>query len=179
MRSNCSRGITGSAVTKGELVQGCKERPVHVVMSELALEVTGGTEKHQYCSTKEEAEADIFCDTIFISQALGTGKEGIMKAGFLLSGIGSYSPNLEELMLRNALHEIDRLEAVQADLQKQVDYYEGIFQQARKFARCDRFSHGPFISIGNIYEDDITALFADLMDLLQLEEPEEKEETNE
>lgn len=102
-----------------------------------------------------------------------------MKAGFLLSGIGSYSPNLEELMLRNALHEIDRLEAVQADLQKQVDYYEGLFQKLRKFARCEEYGHGPFVSIGNIYEDDNDVLFADLMDLLQLEEHKEKEETNE
>ena len=148
-----------------------------MVMSELALEITGGTEKHQYCSTKEEAEADTFCDTIFVSTFMGTGKEGIMKASFLLSGISHIeNPSTVELMLRNALHEIDRLEAAQYNLQKQVDRYEEIFQKLKDIARCDCFSYGPFINIGNIYKTDSGELFTELMDLLQLEEPENKEE---
>lgn len=102
-----------------------------------------------------------------------------MKAGFLLSGIGSYSPNLEELMLRNALHEIDRLEAVQADLQKQINYYEDIFGKLKNYSTCDCYSYGPFINVGNVYKDNDKVLFTDLLTLLELTEPEEKEETNE
>jgi len=80
------------------------------------------------------------------------------------------------MMFKNALHEIDYLEAAANDLQKQVNYYEGLFQKLRKFARCEEYGHGPFVSIGNIYEDDNAALFADLMELLQLEEKEKEED---
>lgn len=101
-----------------------------------------------------------------------------MKATKLICGGDSMPLDMTGLVMVNSLHEIDRLEDVVNDLQKQVDYYEGIFQKLRKFARCDEYGHGPFVSIGNIYEDDNAALFADLMDLFQLEEPEEKEETD-
>lgn len=99
-----------------------------------------------------------------------------MKASLLLEDSGMRSLDFVEIMFKNALHEIDRQEAAVNDLQKQVDYYEGLFQTLRKFARCDEYGHGPFISIGNIYEDDNAALFTDLMELLQLEEPEEGKE---
>jgi len=96
-----------------------------------------------------------------------------MKASLLLEDTGMRSLDFVEIMFKNALHEIDRQEAAVNDLQKQVDYYEGIFQKLRSFARCSSFSYGPFITIGNIYESDDNSLFADLMELLQLEEPEE------
>lgn len=96
-----------------------------------------------------------------------------MKASLLLEDSGMKSLDFVEIMFKNALHEIDRLEAAVNDLQKQVDYYEDIFQKLRSFARCSSLSYGPFISIGNIYESDNNSLFADLMELLQLEEPEE------
>ena len=96
-----------------------------------------------------------------------------MKASLLLEDTGMRSLDFVEIMFKNALYEIDHQEAAANDLQKQVDYYEGIFQKLRKFARCDEYGHGPFVSIGNIYEDDNAALFAELMELLQLEEPEE------
>jgi len=96
-----------------------------------------------------------------------------MKASLLLENTGSLHLDMNEMMFKNALHEIDYLEAAANDLQKQVNYYEGLFQKLRKFARCDEYGHGPFVSIGNIYEDDNAALFADLMELLQLEEPDE------
>lgn len=101
-----------------------------------------------------------------------------MKATKLICGGDSMHLDMTELIMVNALHEIDRLEDVVNDLQKQVDYYEGIFQKLRGFARCNSLSYGPFITIGNIYESDNNSLFADLMDLLQLEEPEEKEESD-
>lgn len=98
-----------------------------------------------------------------------------MKATKLICGGDSMPLDMTGLIMVNSLHEIDRLEDVVNDLQKQVDYYEGIFQKLRGFARCDRFSYGPFINISNIYESDYEVLFADLMELLQLEEPEESE----
>ena len=99
-----------------------------------------------------------------------------MKASLLLENTGSLHLDMNEMMFKNALHEIDYLEAAANDLQKQVNYYEGLFQKLRKFARCEEYGHGPFVSIGNIYEDDNAALFADLMELLQLEEKEKEED---
>lgn len=103
-----------------------------------------------------------------------------MKVSKLLTGLEG--PLSQDLILQNALKEIDRLEAVQDELQKQIDYYENIFGQLKQMARCDKFSYGPFININNIYETDHESLFADLMELLQLEEPDEdegKEDTEE
>lgn len=102
-----------------------------------------------------------------------------MKASLLLEDSGMRSLDFVEIMFKNALHEIDRLEAVQTDLQRQVNYYEELFQEMRSFAKCDYISYGPFIAIGNIYEKEDSALFVELMELLQLEKPEEGKEEHE
>lgn len=96
-----------------------------------------------------------------------------MKASLLLENTGTIHLNMNEMMLRNALHEIDYLEAEERLLQSQIDYYEKIFEQIRKIARCDRYSYGPFIIIDRIYENDNEDLFDGLMKLLQLTKPDE------
>lgn len=98
-----------------------------------------------------------------------------MKASLLLEYTGTIHLNMNEMMFRNALFEIDFLEAEERRLQLKIDYYEKIFEQIRKIARCDRFSYGPFITIDRIYENDNEDLFDALMEVLQLTKPDEDE----
>lgn len=98
-----------------------------------------------------------------------------MKASLLLENTGSIHLNMNEMMFRNALYEIDFLEEENRRQKLHIDYYEKIFEQIRKIARCDRFSYGPFITIDRIYENDNEDLFDALMELLQLTEPDEDE----
>lgn len=97
-----------------------------------------------------------------------------MKVTNLISGSGAIPiTSMSDLMLRNALTEIERLEEELRDRDRKIEYYNDIIGRLRKHADCCRYNLGPFIAFNAIYESTDDVLYADLLQLLQLEEPEE------
>lgn len=101
-----------------------------------------------------------------------------MKASELLNGL--QEPLAQDLILYNALQQIDRLEEQQRMFKQQIRHYENVFQQLRAKATCYHSEAFDclYIMFDSVYERFEETLFANLMELLQLEEPdlEEKEE---
>jgi len=97
-----------------------------------------------------------------------------MKASKLLTGLSE--PLAQDLILYNALMEVDRLEERERALKQQIRHYENVFQQLRAKATCyhSEASDCLYIMFDSVYERFEEKLFADLMELLQLEEPEEE-----
>ena len=100
-----------------------------------------------------------------------------MKVTNLISGSGILPiHDITDLMLRNALSEIERLEEELRVRDHEIEYYNDIIGRLRKHADCCRYNLGPFIAFNAIYQSTDDVLYADLLQLLQLEEPEEEKE---
>lgn len=99
-----------------------------------------------------------------------------MKVTKLLDGLDRDNALATDLILYNALQQIDRLEEQQRMFKQQIRHYENVFQQLRAKATCyhSEASDCLYIMFDSVYERFEEKLFADLMELLQLEEPEEE-----
>ena len=99
-----------------------------------------------------------------------------MKVTKLLDGLDRDNALATDLILYNALQQIDRLEEQQRALKQQIAYYEAIFQKLKDLANVHygNSTKSFFILFDGVHEKDDEALFADLMELLQLEKPEEE-----
>ena len=149
-----------------------------MVVSELALEITGRTEKQQHCCEEEEKETDTFSHAVQLSPFMGPRKEKSMKSSLLLSGIGNTTNlTMTELMLRNALHEIDHLELIEEDLLRRIRTMEKALRIIGEKTVCHRGTHRDtrYLNLGYIWEDDEKD-FDTIMDLLDVEETTEEEE---
>lgn len=101
-----------------------------------------------------------------------------MKSSLLLSGIGNTTNlTMTELMLRNALHEIDHLELIEEDLLRRIRTMEKALRIIGEKTVCHRGSHRNmrYLNLGYIWEDDEKD-FNTIMDLLDVEETEEEKE---
>ena len=101
-----------------------------------------------------------------------------MKACLLLSGIGNTTNlSMTELMLRNALHEIDHLELIEEDLLRRIRTMERVLRAIGEKASCDKNTRTGYrcLGFGYIWEDNVQC-FDEIMELLGVEEPKEEEE---
>ena len=101
-----------------------------------------------------------------------------MKSSLLLNGIGTTAAlNMTEVMLKNALHEIDHLELIEEDLLRRIRTMEKALLVIGKKAECKRGSHQNirYLSFGSLWEDEAKD-FDTIMDLLDVEETTEEEE---
>lgn len=104
-----------------------------------------------------------------------------MKACLLLSGIGNTTNlSMTELMLRNALHEIDHLELIEEDLLRRIRTMEKALRIIGEKTVCHRGSHKDmrYLNLGYLWEDE-TKDFDTIMDLLGVEETQEEEKEEE
>lgn len=101
-----------------------------------------------------------------------------MKSSLLLNGIGNTTNlTMTELMLRNALHEIDHLELIEEDLLRRIRTMEKALRIIGEKTVCHRSSHRDtrYLNLGYIWEDDEKD-FDTIMELLGVEETEEEKE---
>ena len=99
-----------------------------------------------------------------------------MKITNLISGSGILPiHDITDLMLRNALTEIEQLEDELRDRDREIDFYKEIMNRLKKLAICSYADYykSDVITFRSVYKTDDEAFFYDLMELFQLEEPEE------
>lgn len=93
-----------------------------------------------------------------------------MKARALLAGLGQPA-NVTEIMFRNALLEVDRLEGELDDLKETILYYRKIFDALKENASYhsdDKYKDA--VHFGWIYEDEW--VFPELVDMFDLRKEE-------
>lgn len=102
-----------------------------------------------------------------------------MKSSLLLNGIGTTtSLNMTEVMLKNALHEIDHLELIEEDLLRRIRTMEKALRIIGEKTVCHRGTHMRYLNLGYLWEDEAKD-FDMVMSLLGVEETQEEEETGE